>query len=215
MMWYKAFSIYLVLRRGINVLFQVTALVFFSKMRLPVSVRFGSYSYSLTYIPSIYPISLFCIKDVDLVWFRDPMQYFHDYRAAAHNRSVQTGSFVDAFFSDDGQRSMRVRFFCFYPFACLVYVVIEHIVILQRWVVVFSFRFVLFLFSFSFSHRNALSSIFSFYLFIRLFSTSQYTPFYANSGFYYLVSNEKSTYFAWSIMAAMDAIQVSTYVPSS
>lgn len=52
------------------------------------------------------------------------------------------GSFVEAFFSDDGQRSMR------------------------------------------------------------------YTPFYANSGFYYLVANERSTYFAWSIMAAMDAIQV-------
>ena len=37
------------------------------------------------------------------------MQYFHDYRAAVYNRSVETGSFVDAFFSDDGQRSMRVR----------------------------------------------------------------------------------------------------------
>ena len=46
MMWYKAFSIYLVLRRGINVLFQ----------------------------------------DVDLVWFRDPMQYFHDYRKETFNR---------------------------------------------------------------------------------------------------------------------------------
>jgi hypothetical protein len=102
MMWYKAFSIYLVLRKGINVLFQ----------------------------------------DVDLVWFRDPMQYFHDYRRDTYNRSVETGSMVEAFFADDGQRSMR------------------------------------------------------------------YTPFYANSGFYYLVSNERSTYFAWSIMAAMDAIQV-------
>jgi hypothetical protein len=102
MMWYKAFSIYLVLRRGINVLFQ----------------------------------------DVDLVWFRDPMPYFHNYRARAQERSEQTGAFVEAFFSDDGQRSMR------------------------------------------------------------------YTPFYANSGFYYLVASERSTYFAWSIMAAMDAIQV-------
>lgn len=55
---------------------------------------------------------------------------------------METGSFVEAFFSDDGQRSMR------------------------------------------------------------------YTPFYANSGFYYLVASERSEYFAWSIMAAMDAIQV-------
>lgn len=51
MMWYKAFSIYLVLRQGINVLFQ----------------------------------------DVDLVWFRDPMQYFHDYRRQTYNRSMETG----------------------------------------------------------------------------------------------------------------------------
>ena len=36
----------------------------------------------------------------------------------------------------------------------------------------------------------------------------RYTPFYANSGFYYLVASERSEYFAWSIMAAMDAIQV-------
>lgn len=118
--------------------------------------------FTLWYICSF----LFC-KDVDLVWFRDPMQYFHDYRAAVHNRSVETGSFVDAFFSDDGQRSMRVRK------AVLIY--------------------------FFYMTFNAL------YHFNCLL---QYTPFYANSGFYYLVANEKSTYFAWSIMAAMDAIQV-------
>jgi hypothetical protein len=31
---------------------------------------------------------------------------------------------------------------------------------------------------------------------------------YVHSGFYYLVASERSTYFAWSIMIAMDAIQV-------
>lgn len=102
MMWYKAFSIYMLLRRRINILFQ----------------------------------------DVDLVWFRDPMPYFHEYLEQTKARSEQTGAFIEAFFSDDGQRSKR------------------------------------------------------------------YTPYFANSGFYYLVATERSEYFAWSIMIAMDAIQV-------
>lgn len=95
MMWYKAFSVYFILKEGINILFQ----------------------------------------DVDLVWFREPMQYFHDYIRAS-------GMQVEGFFSDDGQRSKR------------------------------------------------------------------YTPFFANSGFYYLAASERSVYFTWSIMIAMDAIQV-------
>lgn len=102
MMWFKAFSIYLVLRRGINILFQ----------------------------------------DIDLVWFKDPMPYFHKFRADNKNKSDVTGSYIEAFFTDDGQRSMR------------------------------------------------------------------YTPFYANSGFYYFTASERSEYFAWSIMIAFDAIQV-------
>lgn len=102
MMWYKTFSVYLLLRRGINILFQ----------------------------------------DADLVWFRDPFSYFHDYIAQTAERSKQTGSHPEAFFSDDGQRSMR------------------------------------------------------------------YTPYYANSGFYYLLSTERSIYFTWSVMTAMDSIQV-------
>lgn len=102
MMWYKAFSIYLVLRKGINVLFQ----------------------------------------DIDLVWFKDPMPYFHEYIRKHKARSDMTGSYIEAFFTDDGQRSMR------------------------------------------------------------------YTPFYANSGFYYFVASERSEYFAYSIMIAFDAVQV-------
>lgn len=102
MMWYKAFSVYLVLSHGINVLFQ----------------------------------------DVDLVWFREPMGYFHKYIADNQDKFTRQKTPVEAFFSDDGQRSRR------------------------------------------------------------------YTPFYANSGFYYLLSSERSIYFTWSIMVAMDAIQV-------
>lgn len=102
MMWFKAFSVYLLLRRKINVLFQ----------------------------------------DVDLVWFKEPMSYFHHYIHEHLNRSITTNAHPEAFFSDDGQRSKR------------------------------------------------------------------YTPFFANSGFYYLLASERSEYFAWSIMIAMDAIQV-------
>lgn len=101
MMWYKAFSIYLLLRKRINILFQ----------------------------------------DTDLVWFRDPFQYIHEYRGNITERSKLTGSVKEAFFSDDGQRALR------------------------------------------------------------------YAPFYGNSGFYYLVANERSEYFSWSIMTAFDTVQ--------
>ena len=37
----------------------------------------------------------------------------------------------------------------------------------------------------------------------------RYAPFYANSGFYYLLANERSVYFTWSIMISFDLIQVS------
>jgi hypothetical protein len=74
-------------------------------------------------------------QDVDLVWFREPMSYFHNYTSQVNPNTI-------AFFSDDGQRSRR------------------------------------------------------------------YTPVFANSGFYYLKGNQRSTYFTWSIMIAMDAIQV-------
>ena len=39
--------------------------------------------------------------------------------------------------------------------------------------------------------------------------TLRYSPFYANSGFYYLVANERTEYFAWSIMTAYDSIKLS------
>lgn len=80
-------------------------------------------------------------QDVDLVWFRDPMPYFKEYAAAAWERSNLSGSHPEAFFSDDGQRSLR------------------------------------------------------------------YSPFFANSGFYYLLGTPKSASFAWSIMITFDAVQ--------
>ena len=67
MMWYKAFSVYLLTRDRYNVLFQ----------------------------------------DADLVWFREPFSYFKDYIERTKARSDMTGSYVEAFLSDDGQRSLR------------------------------------------------------------------------------------------------------------
>ena len=98
---WQCFATYLLLRRGISVLFQ----------------------------------------DVDMVWFKTPFPYFHDYLRKYADSFNETGSHIEAFFSDDGQRSLR------------------------------------------------------------------YTPFYANSGFYYLLANPRSEYFAWSIMIAFDSIQ--------
>lgn len=99
MMWYKAFSLWLGLKLGYNVLFQ----------------------------------------DVDLVWFKNPLEYFHRHR----NKSLSSTNPIEftAYFSDDGQRSIR------------------------------------------------------------------YTPFYANSGFYYLLSTPKNIYFSYSIVIAFDILQ--------
>ena len=36
----------------------------------------------------------------------------------------------------------------------------------------------------------------------------RYTPFFANSGFYYLVSNPRTEYFAWTIMTAFDLLHI-------
>ena len=96
MMWYKSFALYMVLKRGLNVLFQ----------------------------------------DVDLVWFRDPFPYLKN---IINDPTYPTP--VDAIFTDDGQRGIR------------------------------------------------------------------YSPFYANSGFYYIKYSERSKYWAYSIMTAFPMIQ--------
>ena len=78
MMWYKAFSVYLLLRMRVNVLFQ----------------------------------------DVDLVWFKDPFPFFHQFLGnqtkLAYNNAPggeesngQRPAGIQAFFTDDGNRSKR------------------------------------------------------------------------------------------------------------
>lgn len=101
MMWFKAFSVWTMLKIGMNVIFQ----------------------------------------DVDLVWFKEPYSWFQkygDYAAAAHHNGVRP----DAYFSDDGQRG-----------------------------------------------------------------SIRYSPFYANSGFYYLLNNPRTLYFAYSVMTSFDIMQ--------
>ena len=100
MMWYKAFSVWVLLSLQYNVLFQ----------------------------------------DVDLVWFREPFDYFKRYIQLSADGNF--GAHPEAFFSDDGQRGLR------------------------------------------------------------------YSPFYANSGFYYLLHSPRTVFFAWSIMAAFDLLHV-------
>jgi hypothetical protein len=107
MMWYKAFSVWLMLKLQMNVLFQ----------------------------------------DIDIVWFKSPFPYFHEFiqRAqAVHDPTGQRQVVPDAFLSDDGQRS-----------------------------------------------------------------TVRYSPFYANSGFYYFIANEKTLNVAWNIMLTFDVMQSS------
>jgi len=96
MMWYKAFSVWLVLRLKFNVLFQ----------------------------------------DVDLVWFKDPFPYLHAFVSPI-------GLKVDSFWQDDGQRGIR------------------------------------------------------------------YTPFYGNSGFYYIRWNPRTEHWAWSVVTAFDVMATS------
>ena len=101
MMWYKAFSVWILLSLRFNVLFQ----------------------------------------DVDLVWFREPFSYFREY--IQMSKQLHFGQHPEAFFSDDGQRGLR------------------------------------------------------------------YSPFYANSGFYYLAYSQRTLFFAWTIMTAFDILHVS------
>lgn len=96
MMWYKAFSVWLVMRLRFNVLFQ----------------------------------------DVDLVWFRDPFPYLHSFKSPVGLR-------VDSFWQDDGQRGIR------------------------------------------------------------------YTPFYGNSGFYYVRWSPRTEHWAWSVVTAYDIMATS------
>ena len=95
MMWYKAFALFLLLRKNINVLFQ----------------------------------------DVDLVWFKDPFPFFHDEIRKSKDKALKTGSDIEGFFSDDGQRSLRYA--PFYANSGFYYLLGNTISILTKCVIIF------------------------------------------------------------------------------
>ena len=147
MMWYKSFSVWLLLKMRYNVLFQ----------------------------------------DVDLVWYRDPVSYFH---TASKTQRVDGG---DASASEmrggggDGRMhldSLRVS-----SSSSAVDVVRQ--VDADSW-------------------GNSLNYLppADAYLSDDGQRSLRYTPFFANSGFYYLVANERTEYFAWSILTAFDLLHI-------
>lgn len=120
MMWYKSFSVWLMLKMGYDILFQ----------------------------------------DIDIVWFRNPWKYFsfveseyQKYYGSYYSKNINSSSakdsiqfsdlgLPDGLFSDDGQRSLR------------------------------------------------------------------YSPFYANSGFYFLRNNPRTVQFAWGILTSFALLHI-------
>ena len=148
MMWYKSFSVWLLLKMGFHVLFQDVDLVwfkdpfpYFEEKRLDYERKF-SYDIpeSTDFITGENSHDLFNFL------FQQNAETVSTVSENSHNTSLRTGKHVvvtpDGFFSDDGQRSLR------------------------------------------------------------------YSPFYANSGFYYLRANERMIYFTWSIMSAFALLHI-------
>ena len=69
-------------------------------------------------------------QDVDLVWFKDPFPYFANYIEEQKEKAELTGSAVEGFFSDDGQRSLRYA--PFYANSGFYYLIGERMIFLLR-----------------------------------------------------------------------------------
>jgi hypothetical protein len=59
-------------------------------------------------------------QDVDLVWFKDPFPYFHDF-----NKNNPKSTEIDGFFSDDGQVSICI-YICIYVCICTYICMYRH-----------------------------------------------------------------------------------------
>lgn len=149
MMWYKSFSVWLLLKMGFHVLFQDVDLVwfkdpfpYFAAKQLEYEQKF---SYDIVSSPSQHQH-----QHLD----NNPFSFFFQQHQVLEKEEVRMSSSAaspnisrhvvtpDGFFSDDGQRSLR------------------------------------------------------------------YSPFYANSGFYYLRANNRMIYFTWSIMNAFALLHI-------
>lgn len=181
MMWYKSFSVWLLLKLKYNVLFQ----------------------------------------DVDLVWYRDPVHYFRtastlpaeeDIGAAglqAHSISNGMSAFTDHLLALAKSGADKIALFPraesgIYSSSSSgsgllrpgggVHASQEgliHSVHADSW-------------GHSLNHLPQADA----YLSDDGQRSLRYTPFFANSGFYYLVANERTEYFAWTVLTAFDLLHI-------
>jgi len=163
MMWYKSFSVWLLLKLQYNVLFQ----------------------------------------DVDLVWYRDPVHYFRtaselpvmdDATATETNPHLSAMSALkENIFSLAQSGAQHLPVFGY----ATVHAQHHHTKTVLSAVEADSWGHSL----------NALPQADA-YLSDDGQRSLRYTPFFANSGFYYLVANPRTEYFAWTIMTAFDLLHI-------
>eukprot|EP01035_Chromulina_nebulosa_P040508 gene40508-54778_t len=133
-MWFKSFSVWLLLKMGFNVLFQDVDLVWFKNpldLFLHVGVQPGFVGEKRTNVDQ--SLLSHILSNDDVAYLEEEHQT---------TLKLKLPREVDAFLSDDGQRSLR------------------------------------------------------------------YTPFYANSGFYFLFTNNRTEYFAWTIMTSFALLHI-------
>jgi hypothetical protein len=163
MMWYKSFSVWLLLKLRYNVLFQ----------------------------------------DVDLVWYRDPVQYF---RTASNLPAVGEDGSGGAVPEHNGLAALADQL------KAVAQKGVQHLPLLRG------------------SHSGAAPAVghsviqsvtrdswghslnslpeADAYLSDDGQRSLRYTPFFANSGFYYLVANPRTEYFAWTVLTAFDLLHI-------
>lgn len=162
MMWYKSFSVWLLLKLRYNVLFQ----------------------------------------DVDLVWYRDPVQYF---------RTASTLPAVEE--TEGGALSSHGRFSALAEnLLSLANKGAQSLPFLGKDQGVkhpqFTENVISSVDKDSWGHSlNSLPQADA-YLSDDGQRSLRYTPFFANSGFYYLVANPRTEYFAWTVLTSFDLLHI-------
>jgi hypothetical protein len=186
MMWYKSFSVWLLLKLRYNVLFQ----------------------------------------DVDLVWFRDPVQYFRTasklppvkhgfttYGSASSSSSSSSGSTSFGAggltanvlsFAQDQAGKLHVPLFGATAGSAEGHHDHDH----DTWSARAAEEILSEVGADSWGHSLDSLPQADAYLSDDGQRSLRYTPFFANSGFYYLVANPKTEYFAWTVLIAFDLLHI-------
>lgn len=130
---------------------------------------------------------------------------------------------VEAFLSDDGQRSLRYCvWWCDIILYCIYWIfliqlftfslVIENeydlnifLCYVNCYELLITFHSCVYTAHICFIYLNLYTIYF---IYTHTQNKSRYAPFYGNSGFYYLLSSPRTKHFAWSIMTAFDSVQV-------